>query len=80
MGFTASDVRALSDELVDRLGAWGSAGAVMARASEHLRAGEDQVVFTVLDNGRWPVIDSARQLAGRLPARRARESVQAPPR
>ncbi len=70
MGFTPSDVDSLSDELVDRLVAWGSAGTVTTRVNEYLQAGADQVVLTVLDNGRYTAIDSARQLASRLPGSR----------
>ncbi len=67
MGFTASDIDNLSDELVDQLVAWGSAGTITARVNEYLQAGADQVVLTMPDNGRYPAIDSARQLASRLP-------------
>jgi probable F420-dependent oxidoreductase len=67
MGFTASDIATLSNELVDRLVAWGSTETITARISEHLRAGADQVVLTVLDNGQHSPIDSARQLARYLP-------------
>jgi len=67
MGFTASDIASLSNELVDRLVAWGSTGTIAARINEYLQAGADQVVLTVLDNGRYSAIDSARQLASRLP-------------
>ena len=70
MGFTPSDVDSLSDELVDRLVAWGSADTVTTRVNEYLQAGADQVVLTVLDNGRYTAIDSARQLASRLPSSR----------
>ena len=67
MGFTASDIASLSNELVDRLVAWGSTGTITARINEYLQAGADQVVLTVLDDGRYSAIDSARQLASRLP-------------
>jgi probable F420-dependent oxidoreductase len=67
MGFTASDIAGLSSELVDRLVAWGSTGAITARINEYLQAGADHVVLTVLDNGRHSAIDPARQLARRLP-------------
>jgi probable F420-dependent oxidoreductase len=63
MGFTGSDIDGLSDELVDRLVAWGSAGTIAARVNEYRRAGADHVALTVLDNDHQPAIDSARQLA-----------------
>jgi probable F420-dependent oxidoreductase len=66
MGFTATDIAGLGDELVDQLVAWGSVGAITARINEYLRAGADQVVLTVLDNGDHPAIDAARQLARHL--------------
>jgi probable F420-dependent oxidoreductase len=69
MGFTASDIASLSDELVDRLVAWGSVGTIAARVNEHRQAGADQVVLTVLDNGRYSAIESARQLARGLSSR-----------
>lgn len=68
MGFTPRDIDSLSDELVDRLVAWGSADTIATRINENLQAGADQVALTVLDNGRCTLIDSARQLASRLPA------------
>jgi tRNA A37 N6-isopentenylltransferase MiaA len=66
MGFTASDIDGLSDELVDRLVAWGSADTITARVSEYQQAGADHVALTVLDNDDQPSIDSARQLARSL--------------
>jgi probable F420-dependent oxidoreductase len=66
MGFTASDIDGLSDELVDRLVAWGSTDAITARVSEYRQAGADHVALTVLDNDDQPSIDSARQLARSL--------------
>jgi probable F420-dependent oxidoreductase len=66
MGFTASDIDGLSDELVDRLVAWGSTGTITARINEHLQAGADQVALTVLDNDHQPAIGPARQLARTL--------------
>lgn len=65
MGFSPSGIAGLSDELVDRLVAWGDAATITARAREYLRAGADHVALTVLDSGH-PAIDSARQLARRL--------------
>jgi probable F420-dependent oxidoreductase len=66
MGFTATDIDSLGDELVDQLVAGGSAGTIAARVSEYLRAGADQVVLTPLDMGHQPPIEAARQLAGQL--------------
>ena len=66
MGFAASDIASLSDELVDRLVAWGDARTVATRISEHLQAGADQVVLTVLDDGQHPALDPPRQLARHL--------------
>jgi probable F420-dependent oxidoreductase len=67
MGFTASDIASLGNELVDQLVAWGSTDTISARVNQHLQAGADQVVLTVLDNGHQSAIDAARQLARRLP-------------
>jgi hypothetical protein len=66
MGFTSSDIDGLSDELVDRLVAWGGSDTISARVNEHLQAGADHVAVTVLDNDDQPAIDSARQLARAL--------------
>jgi probable F420-dependent oxidoreductase len=66
MGFTASDIDGLSDELVDRLVAWGSTDAITARVNEHRQAGADHVALTVLDDDHQPATDSARQLARSL--------------
>ncbi|MGH3292877.1 MAG: TIGR03620 family F420-dependent LLM class oxidoreductase [Trebonia sp.] len=66
MGFTGSDIDSLSDELVDRLVARGSAETIAARVNEYRQAGADHVVLTVLDNDDQPAMDSARQLASRL--------------
>ena len=66
MGFTASDIDGLSDELVDRLVAWGSTDAITARVNEYRQAGADHVALTVLDNDHEPAIDLARQLARSL--------------
>jgi len=63
MGFTSSDIDGLSDELVDRLVAWGSTDAITARVSEYRQAGADHVVVTVLDDDHQPASDPARQLA-----------------
>lgn len=48
MGFTERDAEEISDRLVDGLVAWGDVDAVAARVLEHLDAGADQVVLTVL--------------------------------
>jgi probable F420-dependent oxidoreductase len=66
MGFTASDIDGLSDELVDRLVAWGSTDTITARVNEYRQAGADHVALTVLDDDHEPAIDSARQLARSL--------------
>ena len=66
MGFTGRDIDTLSDELVDRLVAWGHAASITARVNEYRHAGADQVVLTVLDNDHQTTIDAARQLARRL--------------
>ena len=63
MGFTGSDFDGLSDELVDRLVAWGSIETITARVNEYREAGADHVALTLLDNEHQPDIDSARQLA-----------------
>src|ERR1700722_2442255 len=63
MGFSGSDIDGLSDELVDRLVAWGTAGTITARVSEYRQAGADHVAVTVLDNDHQPALDSARELA-----------------
>jgi len=63
MGFSGSDINGLSDELVDRLVAWGSVEAITARVNEHRQAGADHVALTVLDNEDQPAIDAARRLA-----------------
>lgn len=63
MGFTASDIDGLSDELVDRLVAWGSTDTITARVNEYRQAGADHVALTVLDDDHQPATDSARQLA-----------------
>lgn len=67
MGFSAGDSAGLSDELVDRLVAWGSVDVISDRVNDLLRAGADQVVLNVLDNGHQSAIDAARQLRQRLP-------------
>jgi probable F420-dependent oxidoreductase len=68
MGFTDRDTADLSDRLVDELVIWGGADEIMARVSEHLDAGADQVALTILNSGGQPgPIDVARELAGRLP-------------
>jgi probable F420-dependent oxidoreductase len=63
MGFTGSDIDGLSDKLVDRLVAWGTADAITARVNEYRQAGADHVALTVLDNDHQSAIDAARQLA-----------------
>jgi probable F420-dependent oxidoreductase len=62
MGFSAGDIAGLSDELVDRLVAWGSIETISARVSQQLRAGADHVALSVLDNGRQLTTPAARFL------------------
>ena len=67
MGFTDTDIADLSDRLVDELVTWGDADTITARIHEHLLAGADQVVLTILNEAAHPSpIEAARQLAGRL--------------
>lgn len=67
MGFSQDDVEQLSDRLVDAVVAWGNEDAVTARVEEHLRAGADQVLLSVLNEDGQPTpIEVARRLAGRL--------------
>jgi probable F420-dependent oxidoreductase len=69
MGFTDRDIADLSDRLVDELVIWGSADRIMARISEHLDAGADQVALTVLSQDGQPgPIEVARELANSLPS------------
>jgi probable F420-dependent oxidoreductase len=64
MGFTDTDIDELSDRLVDELVTWGSAEAIAVRVNEHLEAGADQVVLTILNEGDQPGPgEAARQLA-----------------
>jgi probable F420-dependent oxidoreductase len=63
MGFSSTDIARLSDELVDQLVAWGSAGAIAARINQHLQAGADQVVLSMLGNGHHSALGPARELA-----------------
>lgn len=48
MGFAAEEIARLSDRLVDAVVAWGDVDSIAARATEHLRAGADQVALSVL--------------------------------
>lgn len=67
MGFTQDDVDQLSDRLVDSVVGWGDDEAIVARVNEHLRAGADQVVLSVLNKDGQPTpIEVARRLAGLL--------------
>lgn len=66
MGFSGTDIARLSDELVDQLVAWGSAGAIAARVNQHLQAGADHVVLSMLGNGHHSDLGHARQLALKL--------------
>jgi probable F420-dependent oxidoreductase len=68
MGFSADEVAQLPDRLVDALVAWGGPEAIAKRVAEHLGAGADQVVLSVLSAGppgTLPV-EQLRQLAGAL--------------
>jgi probable F420-dependent oxidoreductase len=68
MGFTPADIGDLSDHLVDELVTWGSADVIGARVSEHLAAGADQVVLTIVDHDGPPGRARAvRQLADIIP-------------
>lgn len=66
MGFTGADIAGLSDRLVDELVARGGPDDIASRVSEHLEAGADQVVVTVLD-GAVTGLEAARLLADVLP-------------
>jgi len=68
MGFAEEEIAQLSDRLVDAVVAWGDLDVVAARIAEHLRAGADQVVLSVLSAdppGSLPV-QQWRQLAKAL--------------
>jgi probable F420-dependent oxidoreductase len=65
MGFSAGEVAELPDRLVDALVAWGGPEAIAERVAEHLGAGADQVVLSLLSAGppgTLPV-EQLRQLA-----------------
>lgn len=67
MGFSDTDISGLSDRLVDALVAWGDADAIVARVRQHLDAGADQVVLSVLNDDAQPgPIEVARLLASKL--------------
>jgi len=67
MGFTGTEIDGLTDRLVDELVAWGDAGPIAARISEHRQAGADQVVLHILNSGHdLAPIQVARQLASTL--------------
>jgi hypothetical protein len=63
MGFTSGDIDGLSDDLVDRLVAWGGTDSITARVNEYRQAGADHVALTLLDNDHQPAVDTADQLA-----------------
>ena len=66
MGFDDTDIADLSDRLVDALVARGDADTIAARLDEHLSAGADHVIVTVLSEGDQPgLLDVAGQLANR---------------
>ena len=65
MGFAEEEIAQLSDRLVDAVVAWGDLDVVAARIAEHLGAGADQVVLSVVSadppgssrsgsGGSWP--------------------------
>lgn len=54
MGFTETDISELSDRLVDELVAWGDTDTITARLTEHLAAGADHVVLSVLNSWMRP--------------------------
>jgi probable F420-dependent oxidoreductase len=66
MGLHGSDIAGLSDTLVDRLVAWGSAGTIAARVGQHLEAGADHVTLTMLGGGPHSTTSAARELARQL--------------
>ena len=67
MGFTGTEIDGLTDRLVDELVAWGDAGPIAARVSEHRQAGADQVVLHILNSGHdLAPTQVARQLASTL--------------
>src|SRR6478752_1823088 len=69
-GFTEHDIETLSDALVDRVIAWGSASGIAARARQHLAAGADHVYFSVLSDGAQPSgLEAARLLASAVEVR-----------
>ncbi|MCT7657570.1 TIGR03620 family F420-dependent LLM class oxidoreductase [Mycobacterium deserti] len=56
LGFSESDIDAVSDRLLDGVTAWGSVDAIAARVAEYHAAGADQVVLRILgvdDLGHW---------------------------
>jgi len=67
MGFTEQDVETLSDHLVDELVFWGDVDSVAARVREHLQAGANQVVLSVLGGAGVPdQLQAETRLAERL--------------
>jgi probable F420-dependent oxidoreductase len=68
MGFAEQDVETLSDHLVDQLVSWGDADTVAARVREHLQAGANQVVLSILGSGdrAFDQLQVGTQLATRL--------------
>jgi hypothetical protein len=62
-----SNLKQLSDHLVDELVTWGDTGTIASRAREHLAAGADQVALTILGAGSpGGFLGAARKLAGDL--------------
>jgi alkanesulfonate monooxygenase SsuD/methylene tetrahydromethanopterin reductase-like flavin-dependent oxidoreductase (luciferase family) len=67
MGFTDTDIRDLSDGLVDAAFAWGDADRVVARLREQEAAGADHVVIGALGGPGEPA--TAERLARDLSPR-----------
>jgi probable F420-dependent oxidoreductase len=63
MGFSENDIADLSDRMVDQLVARGDADTIAIRVGEHLAAGADQVLLSVLSGADEP---DPIQAAGRL--------------
>jgi probable F420-dependent oxidoreductase len=67
MGFNDQDITQRSDRLVDALVAWGDAATVAARVQEHLAAGADHVLLSLLTDPADALSpDPWRQLAEHL--------------
>lgn len=63
-GFSETDIATVSDDLVDRLVAWGSADDIAKQARRHREAGADHVYLSALHNDTQPSgVAAARLLA-----------------